>query len=532
MELEKRKLLVVAENRNIQDLINNHNGTYSFQIFSAANHAEMLLYLREDVEFGAVIIGKSMCDSDFNNITDVKKINPYIRIIIIADEWQLDSARKAMNVGIFDYLTYPIDGKHFLNIIDNAIEQSFSRLNSAKTRQKLLSLQRDLEIAGEVQNYILPQSDAEYPGCKIHALMIPTRNIGGDFYDYFTIDNNHIGIVIGDVSGKGIPAALFMAMTRSLIKMSAKTGVSPDNCLNQVNSALSKENPSVMFATVFYGILNLVTNEFIYSNAGHNLPYLIKADGRINCLPGTGDMVLGFDEDIEYHSNRIEINPGELLFLYTDGVTEAANNENKMYGKDRLEQMFSQLNISDPKQLVTKVVSAVTDFSSGAVQSDDITMLALVRERQQDDPETDQNEQFSFILENNIEQLVVLQKKINLFCTKNNLVFATRHAMDITLEELFTNIINYAYTDTDKHDIHIHFSMSDRTVHIEIRDDGQPFDPIINRPGEKKASLEQSKIGGWGLQIVHNYMDNISYERDGNNNVLKLELKMVVSKVL
>ena len=414
------RILIIEDDENIQNLIRQGSGEDEYQLIWANNQAEMNLHLLEDAGLGAVIIAAKICDEDYNIVKNIKKLNPYIRIIIISDAWELNSVRKAMNSGVFDYIVCPVDEDELPGIINKAIEQSFSRISAAQARQKLLSLQRDLEIAGEVQNYILPEASAELNGFIIHTRMIPTRSIGGDFYDYFLIDESHIGIVIGDVSGKGIPAALFMAMTRSLIKMTALTGVAPNECLKQVNIALSVENPSFMFATVFYAILNTDSHELTYCNAGHNSPYLIDKDGRLFSLPRTGNMALGFDEDADYNCRKIDINPDYVLYLYTDGVTEAADKENNMFGEKRLENILGKTEHVDSDRLLSNILNDLKKFSSGALQSDDITMLALSLASQSDDNDTDKIDIISFTLQNNLEQLIVLQKYIDQYCQQNN----------------------------------------------------------------------------------------------------------------
>lgn len=523
------RILLIEDDEYIQNLIRQGSGEDDYQLIWASNRAEMKLHLLEDPGLGAVIIAAKICDEDYNIVKDVKQLNPYIRIIIIADTWELNSVRKAMNSGVFDYFVCPLDVDELRGIINKAIEQSFSRISAAKTRQKLLSLQRDLEIAGEVQNYILPEAFVELDGCIIHARIIPTRSIGGDFYDYFLIDDRHIGIVVGDVSGKGIPAALFMAMTRSLIKMTALTGVSPNECLKQVNIALSAENPSYMFATVFYAILDTDSYELTYCNAGHNSPYLINRNGKLSCLPRTGNMALGFDEDADYSCLKIEINSDHVLFLYTDGVTEVADINNNMFGENRLEDILSKTEHDDSERLLSTILEDLNNFSSGAVQSDDITMLALSIASPSAHKNTEKINKFSFALQNNLGQLIVLQKYIEQYCQQNDLAFNVQYAIEISLEELFTNITNYAFSDTNEHQIQFEFCIMSSIVCIVIKDEGLEFDPTMGIQSQVKTSLEQSKIGGWGLQIVHKYMDGLTYQRKENFNILTLTKKITDS---
>ncbi|TFG96107.1 MAG: hypothetical protein E4H13_12550, partial [Calditrichales bacterium] len=493
-----------------------------WRVIWASTQDEVKLHLLEDAGFGAVLVDHTFIDADFSIIGAIKKINPYVRIIVVTETWRLESVRIAMNRGVFDYLVYPVKKKSLLGAIDKAISQSLSRINAATTRQKLLSLQRELDIAGRVQDYIQPGKTGVFKGCTIGAQIIPTRSIGGDFFDFFQIDENRIGLLLGDVSGKGIPAALFMAMTKSLIKLTAVSGTAPDECLRRVNVALCKDNPSMMFATVFYAILNLDSRELAYCNAGHEMPFLMDRNGEVRIVPRTGDMALGFDETSAYHCGQIVLNPGDILYLFTDGVNEATNQRKTMYGKKRLQNIMTMHRGDSPEVLVKEILEDVTQFSYGAPQSDDITMLALGID--------DQKDTVFFKLQNEIEQLTILQEKINLFDETNNLPFAIRHALDIVLEELFTNIINYAFPAGENHEIEYHITLSGIKIEIEIRDDGMPFDPAQPRSEKKEEPVEQRQIGGWGLQIVHKYMDKINYTRLQGHNVVRLIKYITESK--
>ncbi len=450
--LTYQRILIIENDEIIQNFMRPYTGDNGYQLIWASNPAEMKLHLLEDAELGVVFISQQICDTDFTLINEIKKINPFVRIIIVAQKWHLNAVRKAMRQGAYDYLILPLDEAELTDLINNAIKQSLSRIKDAKNRQKLLGLQRDLEIAGEVQEYILPEKSADFSGCTIHARMIPTRSIGGDFYDYFNLDDDRIGILIGDVSGKGIPAALFMAMTRALIKMTAVSGIPPDQCLQRVNTALSRENPSLMFATVFYAVLNMKNNELIYCNAGHDEPYRIKTDHTVNTLPRTGNTALGIDENSVYKCHKTSLDTGDIIFLYTDGVTEATDIHNKMYGRDRMESNCRRFEGTNPGQFLEEILADLDIFSSGTAQSDDITMVAFALNHHPDEIDS-----YAFKLRNMPEEITVLHKNIGWFCQKNDLTGTIQFALEIALEELLINAINYAFPDEQNHQIHYYF---------------------------------------------------------------------------
>jgi len=201
--------------------------------------------------------------------------------------------------------------------------------------------------------------------------------MGGDFYDFFLIDAERLGFVIADVSGKGVPAAIFMAVTRSLLKATALTAIEPAQCLQHVNDLLSPDNESAMFTTVFYGILHTGTGEVAYSNAGHHAPYILRGVKDIEPLAGTGDMALGVSEAARFVTRNAVLGKGDRLFLYTDGITEAMDGNECMFSDSRLRGFLENTNECSPAEIIRGVVSVLRRFTGGFPQSDDITALAL-----------------------------------------------------------------------------------------------------------------------------------------------------------
>lgn len=241
-------------------------------------------------------------------------------------------------------------------------------------------IESELRIARDIQMGTLPKIFPPFPDrseFEIYATLEPAREVGGDLYDFFFIDDNHLCFAVGDVSGKGVPAALFMAISKTLVKMRATEGLTSDEVLSEVNQDLSVDNPSLMFVTLFLGILNIHTGELEYSNAGHEPPYVIRANGDIEPLELTDGVMLGVEEDFVYQSGRIVLKQGETIFLYTDGVTEAMNPEEELFSDERLKQTLARLRESDIKEIVHGVQSEIETFSTGTTQSDDITMLTL-----------------------------------------------------------------------------------------------------------------------------------------------------------
>ena len=248
------------------------------------------------------------------------------------------------------------------------------------TKTRLAGLEQELQIAAQVQLSILPRQPPQDARVQLHCHITPAREVGGDFYDYFLIDDQHLGFVIADVSGKGVPAALFMTITRTLLKATAQFVAEPTRCVAQLNDLLAAENEQMMFVTLFYGVLRLDSGELRYVNAGHNPPYVLHGDGRAVLLARTGGVAVAVSEGFAYREGNLRLRPGEQLFLYTDGVTEAFDADGQEYGDARLSTaLHAALAATDhrPEDVVGHVLADVHAFERGAPQADDITCVAL-----------------------------------------------------------------------------------------------------------------------------------------------------------
>ena len=214
---------------------------------------------------------------------------------------------------------------------------------------------------------------------ELAALMTPAKDVGGDFYDFFRIDHERIGLVMADVSGKGIPAAIFMAVSRTLIRTVGMQGISSGACLTKPNELLCGESVDSMFVTVFYAIYNIYTGELEYCNGGHNSPYILRANGRVEQMPISSNPLVGVVDTAEYQSDKTVLQAGDTLVMYTDGVNEAFNADFEEYGEPRMEQALAQLSGQSCRDIVDGMLADVRHFADGAEQSDDITIMALKR---------------------------------------------------------------------------------------------------------------------------------------------------------
>ncbi len=355
-------------------------GEYDF-VF-AHNGLEALSKLIEFPDIGIILSDINMPEMDgLTLLTKLKELkNPSLKTVIVSAYGDMENIRVAMNRGAFDFLTKPINFDDLEITINKTLEEIIIQRQALHEHDQLISIRHDLNVAREIQQGILPKTFPPFPNRKdfeIYANMAAAKEVGGDFYDFFMIDNDRLGFVIGDVSGKGIPAAIFMAVSRTLIRATGQKGMPAGECMHYANNLLCNESVSSMFVTVFYGIMNMKTGELEYGNAGHNPPYILKKDGTIEIVPSTGDIILGVFEDQAYKSKTISMNPGDGILLFTDGVTEAFNRADEEYGEERLEKLLLTMKDFSTDKIVNTIIEDVNTFALGVAQSDDITMLSL-----------------------------------------------------------------------------------------------------------------------------------------------------------
>lgn len=380
------KILVVDDEVDLEPLIRQkfrrqiREGKYDF-IF-ALNGLEALSRIIEYPEIGIVLSDINMPEMDgLTLLTRLKELqNPGLKTVIVSAYGDMDNIRTAMNRGAFDFVTKPVNFDDLEITINKTMDEINMIRRSMAEHDQLISIRQDLSTAREIQQSILPKVFPAFPAIRefdIFGSMVAAKEVGGDFFDFFLIDPNRLGFVIGDVSGKGVPAAIFMAISRTLIRAIGVKGVSASECLSLANALLCKDNISSMFVTVFYGILDIRTGEVEYVNAGHNPPYIVSSS-ETKAVDMTGGMVLGVFEELAYPSKRFSLNPGDRIFLYTDGVTEANDSGLNLFGEERLERFLTSNTSLPIQELVKEAFTEVNNFASGVPQFDDVTVLTLV----------------------------------------------------------------------------------------------------------------------------------------------------------
>ncbi|MBI1208319.1 MAG: SpoIIE family protein phosphatase [Azospirillum sp.] len=256
--------------------------------------------------------------------------------------------------------------------------QLISELREAlKSKTALIALRKEIDIAASIQQSMLPKPMPPQPHFSVVGQMTPAKEIGGDFYDFFFVGENRLAIVVADVSGKGISAAFFMAITRTLLRALTLVASKPGEALVRLNDLLAEDNDEGMFVTLFYGVLDLTCGRLTYASAGHNAPVLRRAAGSVEFLPQTGGVALAVMEGLPYAEKSLDLGRDDLLVLYTDGVTEAQNSADELYGDPQLLDHVAAAGLLDPAEMLAGILTSVRDFEAGAPQADDITCVVL-----------------------------------------------------------------------------------------------------------------------------------------------------------
>jgi sigma-B regulation protein RsbU (phosphoserine phosphatase) len=381
---QPHKILVVDDEPDVQPLfmqrMRRDIRAGRYELVFAQNGVEALEMLNQDSGIDMVITDINMPKMDgLTLLEQIPSVDPNIRSIIISAYGDMKNIREAMNRGAFDFVTKPLDFEDLQVTIERTLRHLLEWREALSSRDQLVALQNELNIARQMQQSILPAQFPRGPDFQVYASMTPARNVGGDFYDIVHLEDNRIGVAIADVSDKGVPAALYMMSSRTLLKGAAIGCESPSQVLDEVNSLLQDDSDTGMFVTLFYGIYDPATNEFTYANGGHNPPLIVHADGSSTVLAMTGGVALGVVPSIQYEQTTVALSPGDTILLYTDGITDATNEEGEFFGLERLQATFAGNPPRDSRAANDAVFEALQNFVGDAAQADDITCLALSR---------------------------------------------------------------------------------------------------------------------------------------------------------
>ncbi|MBR6332384.1 MAG: SpoIIE family protein phosphatase, partial [Dehalococcoidales bacterium] len=384
---------------------------------------------------------------------------------------------------------------------------------------KTTRIESELSLATKIQTALLPSTFPAFPDRNdfdIYASTKPAKEVGGDFYDFFLIDDEHLGLVIADASGKGVPAALFMLISKILIKNFTMSGRTPSEVLYTVNKQICSNNREDMFVTVWIGILNLSNGNLTASNAGHEYPILKKADGDFEIIKGSHDFVVGGMDDMRYKEYSLQMDPGSKLFLYTDGIAEATDAKNDQFGTARTVEVLNKIKDATPQELLEKMDDAVELFVGDAEQFDDMTMMcihykgspAIMKEKEITLPAKNESiPEITDFINNELKTLGCTSKIMS--------------EIDAATDDIVSNIANYAYEEEEEGNVTVSMRTDDEMVTIVFTDNGRPYNPLAKVDPDITLSADERPIGGLGILMIKKMMDEVDYRYlNGRNNLI------------
>ena len=398
------------------------------------------------------------------------------------------------------------------NMRQNLLDYIEKEKKEASEKQQAES---EMAIAQNIQKSALNTTFPKHPAFKIFALMAPAKQVGGDFYDFFFLNESKLGIVMADVSGKGIPAALYMMKGQTLIKNIAQSGVDISEVFYLVNNELFEGNETCMFISAFLGIIDLSTGSMQYVNAGHTPPLIDLGNGYKYIYPKR-NIVLGVKRNAQFKSEKLKLRENTKIFLYTDGITEAENQKSDFYGEKRLLNVL-QKKYDTPQKTLNAVLSNIQKFAGGTMQSDDITMMEFVYQKS---PFSEINvdadiKNISFVLEH-------IKKDAKKYFSSEKTIFKVMTCA----EEIFSNIALYAYDENEYNNVKIKSLFDGKFYHLTFVDGGKPYDPLAKEDPDVSRTYEDRNIGGLGVFLIKKFADNVSYNRQDDKNILKISIKV------
>lgn len=403
-----------------------------------------------------------------------------------------------------------------------AIEEDLTKITAEKER-----ISTELSLAQRIQAAMLPHIFPPFPDKKeveLFASMDPAKEVGGDFYDFFLVDDDHLCLVMADVSGKGIPAALFMMVSKIILQSCAMLGQSPSGILAKANEALCSNNQEEMFVTAWVGILELSSGKLTASSAGHEYPLIKSPGGLFEVFRDKHGFVIGGFPQAAYEDYELVLEPGSKLFLYTDGLPEATNSEMTMFGLDRVCAALNGAADKHPHEIITSVNNAVAEFVGSAEQFDDLTMLCM----QYCGPRSEGGNRVNELTVNaSVDAISIVTQFVDERLQELDCPIKAQSQIDIAIDEIVNNIASYAYAP-DEGDLTVLFEADEaqRKAAITFIDSGIPFNPVEMKDPDVTLGVEERGIGGLGIYLVKKTMDDVIYQYGDGKNILRIEKKI------
>ena len=474
---------------------------------------------------------------------------------------ELAIAARKLGRGNFNVTIPQITGRDEISEFAGAFSNMLTELKDHIERQKdMKRIERELDLARNVQLSMLPGSEQDENSDddrhELAPFLLPAKEVGGDFYDFFKIDNDHLCVVIGDVSGKGVAAALFMMVARIILRTTTKNLKSIVDAFNRTNFALAKRNKLNMFVTVWAGIIDLRTGHIDFASAGHNPPAVRHSDGSVEFIKSKAGLVMAAMEETIYKPQTYDLKKGDTLFLYTDGVTEATNTNDVLFGDSRLLATLKMGGERSTADTCTLVKKEIDNFVQDAPQFDDITMLAI-KFNGIDEPVWERYEKTIDVADDNKGELksfvegiltpmdgakkVQMQdawdryeKIVDVIPENQDILTAfvegilapmdgsmkSQMQINIAIDEIYSNIVKFS--GATQVTLIVEIRKATLTARLTFIDNGKPYDPIKQADPDITLPAEEREIGGLGIFIVKKTMDSVSYRRNGDNNELAI----------
>jgi len=401
-------------------------------------------------------------------------------------------------------------------------EENLTRVTAEKER-----VGAELSLATRIQADMLPNifpAFPDRPDFDIYATMTPAKEVGGDFYDFFLIDEDHLAMVMADVSGKGVPAALFMMISKTILQNLVMAGNSPARALEKMNEQICSNNREEMFVTVWLGVADLRTGVVTAANAGHEYPVLKKPDGSFEIIKDKHGFVIGGMAGMKYREYELKLESGFKIFLYTDGVPESTNEAGNLFGNDRMLEALRKAEDKSPDVILGAVADALMDFSGSAPQFDDVTMLCFeyIGYDKAGAPGIK-----TVTLEAVPDSITELTRFVDAELEAAGASIKAQTQIDVAIDEIFSNIARYAYADAGgKATVGIRTTSDPHEAELVFTDEGRPYDPLKADDPDTTLSAEERQIGGLGIFIVKKTMDSVTYEHRDGKNVLTIRKKL------
>ncbi len=524
-EPRQQKILVVDDERfNINVMVDLLKKDYRMAV--AKNGQQALKVATSSSPPDLILLDIIMPDMDGYEVCRQLKADPRscdIPVIFVTAMGQDEDETLGLQLGAVDYLTKPIKPaivrarvQTQLKLKQNIekLQDAYDTIEAQKNR-----MQSELNVGRHIQMSMVPKVFPEVANCQIHAIVEPAREVGGDFYDAFFINDQHICICIGDVAGKGVPAALFMAMTKTLIKSRATTDASTASIIEHVNEELSRDNDNCLFVTVFLAIVDVQTGMMTCTNAGHNPPLIKHANNQITVLSTLNGPVVAAMQGQTFTQQQIQLQQDDLLLLFTDGVVEADNPEGIFFGNQRLHDAFINFSGSSVRRLTKDIVNLTHEFEGPNRQADDITVLAMHFQQLAVDL------QLALTIVNQRSEIERVNDQFMQIAGQRGLPDKVSASVCMAIDDLLANIMAYAFDDEKPHQIDLQFTLNSVQLSLSIRDDGKAFDPFNQSQPDLALDVDQRQVGGLGIMLVSQMFDQYDYQRIDDHNLVTLVKK-------